>query len=65
MRHLTASGYEVQPTVEQPGTVSRRGGIIDVFPVGTINPVRIELFDDEIDSMRLFDVETSTLFRRC
>ena len=58
MRHLTGSGYEVQPTVEQPGTVSRRGGIIDIFPVGTVNPVRIELFDDEIDSMRLFDVET-------
>ncbi len=62
MRHLTASGYEVQPTVEQPGTVSRRGGIIDIFPVGTIHPVRIELFDDEIDSMRLFDVETQRSF---
>ena len=62
MRHLTASGYEVQPTVEQPGTVSRRGGIIDIFPVGTVHPVRIELFDDEIDSMRLFDVETQRSF---
>ena len=58
MRHLTASGYEVQPTVEQPGTVSQRGGIIDIFPVGYLNPIRIELFDDEIESMRLFDVET-------
>ena len=62
MRHLTASGYEMQPTVEQPGTVSRRGGIIDIFPVGTVHPVRIELFDDEIDSMRLFDVETQRSF---
>ena len=62
MRHLTASGYEVQPTVEQPGTVSRRGGIIDIFPVGTVHPIRIELFDDEIDSMRLFDVETQRSF---
>ena len=58
MRHLTRSGYEVQPTVELPGTVSRRGGIIDIFPVGTNQPIRIELFDDEIESMRLFDVET-------
>ena len=58
MRHLTHSGYEVQPTVELPGTVSRRGGIIDIFPVGAYQPVRIELFDDEIESMRLFDVET-------
>ena len=38
--------------------MSRRGGIIDIFPVGAYQPVRIELFDDEIESMRLFDVET-------
>lgn len=62
MRHLTASGYEVQPTTEQPGTASRRGGIIDIFPVGSVHPVRIELFDDEIESMRLFDVETQRSF---
>ncbi|MYA59208.1 MAG: hypothetical protein F4X40_01445, partial [Chloroflexi bacterium] len=34
MRHLARSGYEIQPTVELPGTASRRGGIIDIFPVG-------------------------------
>ena len=62
MRHLTRSGYEVQPTVEHPGTVSRRGGIIDIFPVGAHHPIRIELFDDEIDTMRLFDVETQRSF---
>ena len=62
MRHLTGAGYEVQPTVEQPGTISRRGGIIDIFPLGTVHPVRIELFDDEIDSMRLFNVETQRSF---
>ena len=62
MRHLTRSGYEVLPTVEQPGTVSRRGGIIDIFPVGANHPIRIELFDDEVDTMRLFDIETQRSF---
>ena len=62
MRHLTRSGYEVLPTVEQPGTVSRRGGIIDIFPVGANHPIRIELFDDEVDTMRLFDTETQRSF---
>ena len=62
IRHLARSGYEIQPTVELPGTASRRGGIIDIFPVGANHPVRIELFDDEIESMRLFDVETQRSF---
>lgn len=62
MRRLVRSGYEVLPTVELPGTASRRGGIIDIFPVGAGHPVRIELFDDEIESMRLFDVETQRSF---
>lgn len=62
MLDLTRSGYEVLPTVEQPGGVSLRGGIIDIFPVGENHPIRIELFDDEVDTMRLFDVETQRSF---
>ena len=62
MLHLTRSGYELHPSVELPGTVSRRGGIIDIFPVGANHPVRIELFDDEIESIRTFDVETQRSF---
>ncbi len=62
MRHLTSSGYELEPTVDRPGSVSRRGGIIDIFPVGTLTPVRIELFDDEVESMRLFDIDTQRSF---
>ena len=62
MRHLARSGYEIQPTVELPGTASRRGGIIDIFPVGANHPARIELFDDEIESVRLFDIETQRSF---
>ena len=48
-------GYEPVTTVEEPGQFSRRGGLIDVFPPGAERPVRIELFDDEIDSLRPFD----------
>jgi len=51
-------GYKFEPTVEVPGTVSRRGGIIDIYPIGTQAPKRIELWGDEIDSIRLFDPET-------
>ena len=51
-------GYQVEPTVDVPGLVSRRGGIIDIYPIGTNAPSRIELWGDEIDSIRLFDPET-------
>jgi transcription-repair coupling factor (superfamily II helicase) len=51
-------GYIHEPTVEIPGTFSRRGGILDVFPVSHDRPVRIELFDDEIESIRHFDAGT-------
>ncbi len=53
-----AAGYEPVTTVEGPGQFSRRGGIIDVFPPGADGPVRIELFGDEIDSLRPFDPVT-------
>ena len=51
-------GYDVEPTVEVPGTMSRRGGILDVFPVSSDVPYRIEFFGDEVDSIRVFDPET-------
>ncbi len=51
-------GYEPASLVEQPGTFSRRGGIIDVFPPQSDWPVRIELFGDEIESLRLFEPDT-------
>ncbi|HET8629672.1 MAG TPA: transcription-repair coupling factor [Thermomicrobiales bacterium] len=50
-----ALGYEPVVTVEEPGQFSRRGGLIDVFSPGYEQPVRIELFGDEIDSLRPFD----------
>ncbi len=51
-------GYEAAPVVEKSGQFSRRGGIVDIFPVAAPYPVRIELFGDEIETMRWFDPAT-------
>ncbi len=51
-------GYETVSVVESPGTFSRRGGMIDIYSPGDRLPVRIELFGDEIDSLRTFDPAT-------
>ncbi len=48
-------GYEPATIVSQPGDFSRRGGILDIFPLASRYPLRIEFFDDEIDSLRRFD----------
>ncbi|KAB2861506.1 MAG: hypothetical protein F9K46_08370, partial [Anaerolineae bacterium] len=48
-------GYQPVTVVIQPGTFSRRGGIVDVFPPAMDFPIRIEFFGDEIDSLRTFD----------
>lgn len=49
------AGYERVDMVEGKGQFSIRGGIIDFYPLTAKNPVRIELFDDEVDSIRYFD----------
>jgi transcription-repair coupling factor (superfamily II helicase) len=51
-------GYQPEEVVEIPGNFSRRGGILDIFPPNTSMPIRIELFGDEIDSLRNFDPVT-------
>lgn len=51
-------GYEKVDMVEQKGQFARRGSIVDVFTPMYDHPVRLELFDDEIDSIRFFDTET-------
>ncbi|MYD10061.1 MAG: transcription-repair coupling factor [Chloroflexi bacterium] len=48
-------GYEPAALVMEPGSFSRRGGILDVFPHSSEFPLRIEFFDDEIESLRRFD----------
>jgi len=58
IRRLSVIGYEREERVEARGQFSIRGGIIDIFPVQYEKPVRIELFDIEIDSMRIFDAES-------
>ena len=50
-----AMGYSLENIVEVPGTVSHRGGIIDIFPPTSELPVRLEFFGNTIDSIRLFD----------
>ena len=51
-------GYQPATMVIEPGTFSRRGGILDVFPTAAAQPTRIEFFDDEIESLRAFDPAT-------
>ncbi len=51
-------GYESVSVVEAPGQFSRRGGIVDIFPIAAPFPVRIELFGDEVDTLRAFDPTT-------
>ncbi|TCO71369.1 transcription-repair coupling factor [Marinisporobacter balticus] len=56
VNNFILSGYERVDMVEAKGQFSIRGGIIDFFPVTSENPYRIELFDNEIDSIRSFDI---------
>ncbi len=51
-------GYESAAVVDLPGQFSRRGGIVDIWPPNLRRPVRIELFGDEIESLRTFDPST-------
>ena len=55
LRRLVDAGYVRQPLVEKPGEVSLRGDILDLYPLAAELPVRIELYDLEIESLRRFD----------
>lgn len=55
---LVRFGYERVDQVEGLGQFSARGGIIDIFPISSKVPVRLELFGDEVDSLREFDIAT-------
>ena len=57
-KELVSMGYAAAYQVETAGEFAVRGGIIDIFPLTEENPYRIELWDDEIDSIRSFDVES-------
>jgi transcription-repair coupling factor (superfamily II helicase) len=58
LRSWVAAGYAENALVEEPGTFSRRGGVVDVFPAGEENPIRLELFGNEVESLRSFDPVT-------
>jgi transcription-repair coupling factor (superfamily II helicase) len=58
LARLLGLGYEMDSTAELPGTMSRRGGIIDVYPSDSDLPARIELFGNEVESIRLYDPQT-------
>ena len=62
---LVNYGYERMPMVEHQGQFAVRGGIIDIFSHVDESPVRIELWDDEIDSIRFFDVESQRSVEKC
>ena len=55
---LTGLGYDREEQVEGPGQFAVRGGILDVYPLTEEVPIRVELWGDEIDSIRTFDVES-------
>ncbi|MES2564197.1 MAG: transcription-repair coupling factor [Pseudomonadota bacterium] len=57
-RQLTLAGYTHVSQVVAPGEYSFRGGLIDLFPMGSAVPYRLDLFDDEIETIRSFDVDT-------
>ena len=55
---MTLAGYDHVTQVVRPGEYSVRGGLIDLYPMGSTLPYRIDLFDDEIESIRTFDPDT-------
>ena len=57
-QRLDQAGYLLTETVTQAGEYALRGGLIDLYPMGSHAPLRIELFDDEIESLRYFDADT-------
>jgi len=59
LRHdLTLAGYTNTTQVMAPGEYAVRGGLIDLFPMGSSVPYRVDLFGDEVDQIRTFDVDT-------
>ena len=57
---LEVQGYEVVPQVAERGQIAVRGGILDLFGFQHMRPVRLELFGDEIESIRAFDLDAQT-----
>jgi len=63
-RRLEAAGYQCVSQVMTHGEFAVRGSLIDLFPMGSDEPYRIDLFDQEVDSIRTFDPETQRTDRK-
>ena len=61
---LQRAGYRAVGTVAERGEYAVRGALLDIYPMGAAQPVRIDLFDDEIESLRTFDPETQRTAER-
>ena len=57
-QELDSNGYRTVSQVMEHGDVAVRGSLIDIYPMGSAVPFRLDLFDNEIDSIRIFDIET-------
>ncbi|WP_245846427.1 transcription-repair coupling factor [Prosthecobacter debontii] len=64
LEELDAAGYERVPVVMERGQYARRGGIVDFFSWQAEEPLRLEFFDDEIESIRAFDIHHQASIRR-
>ena len=63
-QRLAAAGYSAVEVVGARGEYAVRGSLLDIFPMGADDPVRVDLLDDEIDSLRTFDPETQRTIER-
>lgn len=63
-QHFAINGYARAATVMEPGDYAVRGGVIDVFPPGSPEPVRLDFFGDTLESIRSFDPETQRSLRQ-
>lgn len=61
---LDAAGYTPTNTVTERGQYAVRGAVMDIFPMGAAHPIRIDLFDDEIDTLRTFDPDSQRTLER-
>ena len=58
IKRLGAYGFQRASTVMEPGEYAQRGGILDLFPPGRINPIRLDFFGDTLESIKAFDAQT-------
>jgi len=63
-RYFAVNGYHRASTVSEKGDFAIRGGVIDVFPTASVEPVRLDLFGDTLESIRAFDPETQRSTRQ-